>query len=148
MSLKRDIEPREREAARRRQEEAGARGKEGGRGKKKDNPSADSAEGLSGGDSRDIVADMIGTGRDRLTKAEAVVAAAEKDPETFGPIKDEMNKTGNVNGAYKKVEAAKKPPPEPPRHPYSDVNARCQSTSPAGPQTGAHGQHQSRRSPP
>jgi hypothetical protein len=61
---------------------------------------------------------------DTLTKAEVVVEAAEKEPEKFGPIKEEMNRTGNVNGAFKKVEAARKPPPPPdptPRYPYSDT---------------------------
>jgi ParB-like chromosome segregation protein Spo0J len=97
-------------------------GQAGGRAKKK--PSVESTEGFSSGDSRDRIADAVGTGWQRLERAGAVVDAAEKEPEKFGPIKEEMNRTGNVNGAFKKVEAARKPPspPDPtPRYPYSDT---------------------------
>lgn len=43
-----------------------------------------------------------------LDKAEQVVAAAEAEPEKFAPLVAEMNKTGRVNGAYRKLVVAQK----------------------------------------
>ena len=47
-------------------------------------------------------------------KAEVVVEAAEEDPETFGPVADEMDKTGKVEPAYQKVasKGKKEKPPD------------------------------------
>jgi hypothetical protein len=36
-------------------------------------------------------------------RAKKVVEAAEEDPETFGPIQEEMDRTGKVEPAYRKV---------------------------------------------
>ena len=36
-------------------------------------------------------------------RAKAVVVAAKEDPETFGPIAEEMDRTGSVLGAFNKV---------------------------------------------
>jgi site-specific DNA-methyltransferase (adenine-specific) len=53
---------------------------------------------------------------DTLNKAEKVVLAAEEDPETFSPIAEEMDRTGNVEGAYRRMQKAKaeKEAPPPP----------------------------------
>jgi N6-adenosine-specific RNA methylase IME4 len=55
-----------------------------------------------------------------LRKRIAVIEAAESDPERFGPLRDAMNRTGKVNGAYKRLKSllaadsiAAEPPPLP-----------------------------------
>lgn len=123
VAMKDSILGRLKQEAKDRQHSAGSRGNEGGRGNKKQNPSADSAEGFSKpkGDTRDRVAGAVGMGRDKLEKATAVVEAAKEDPEKFAGLVDEMDRTGNVNGAYRKLQEEKTPAPPPPRHPYSDM---------------------------
>jgi hypothetical protein len=39
-------------------------------------------------------------------QAKAVAEAAEADPETFGPIAEEMDRSGKIDPAYKKVQLA------------------------------------------
>src|SRR5207237_383957 len=63
--------------------------------------------------------------RRTLDKARAVVEAAENDPERFGKLKDQMDRTGRVDGPYKRVtvmrqaDALRAAPPAPPiRGPY------------------------------
>ena len=60
------------------------------------------AEG-SKGDARDKTAAFTGIKRTTLDKAEAVVAAAEAEPERFGKLKDDMDRTGRVNGVYRRL---------------------------------------------
>src|SRR5262245_17703462 len=111
------------EAEKRKRAGKSADGKAGGRGRRK--PSAESAEGNGAAERpRDTIAAAAGVGRDKLRKAAVVVKAAEEDPERFGPIRDEMDKTGNVDRAFKRVQKMKTPPPPPPpppRYPYSDT---------------------------
>ncbi len=52
---------------------------------------------------RQKTARRAGTSHTRLKQAEEVVAAAEADPKTYGPIAAKMDATGNVNAAYKEV---------------------------------------------
>jgi hypothetical protein len=134
VAIKRAIEGKAKEEAKERQRKGAIEGgKQAGRGRPKEKASGKVPEGYSledmplagaSGDTRDVVSTVVGVSSRTLEKAEAVVDAAEEEPEKFGPIKEEMNRTGNVNGAFKKVEAARKPLPRPdptPRYPYSDM---------------------------
>lgn len=49
-----------------------------------------------------------GYSRRTLDKVADVVRAAEENPERFGPLVDEMNRTGRVDGVHKKVRNIKK----------------------------------------
>ncbi len=77
----------------------------------------------SKGQTRDKVAEAVGMSGRTYEKAKAVVEAAEEDPESFGPIQEEMDQTGNVDGAYRKAKEKKNPtpPPRPPKHPHSEM---------------------------
>jgi hypothetical protein len=55
------------------------------------------------GRSASRTAATIGMSRPTLNKADAVVAAAEKDPKMFGPIAEEMDRTGKVDRAFKQM---------------------------------------------
>jgi N6-adenosine-specific RNA methylase IME4 len=66
------------------------------------------------------LAAAVGLSGPTLERAVVVVKAAEQDPERFEPIREQMNRTGKVNGAYKQVsvlvaaaEIAAEPPPLP-----------------------------------
>jgi ParB family chromosome partitioning protein len=56
----------------------------------------------SEGKTRDKVAEAVGMSGRTLEKAEVVVEAAEKDPE-LRPVVEEMDRTGKVDPAFKKV---------------------------------------------
>ena len=58
------------------------------------------------GDTRDKVAEFTGVSGRTLDKATAVVEAAESDPEKFGHLVEQMDRTGKVAGAYRKVRMA------------------------------------------
>ena len=60
------------------------------------------------GQTRDKVASYIGIGRTTLGKATKVVEAAEREPEKFSNLVEFMDKTGKVDGAYKKLKQAEK----------------------------------------
>jgi len=64
---------------------------------------ADSAQ-LNGEKTRDIISKFAGISHDTLTKAERIVEAVEREPETFKPILERVdnNKT-SINYAYKMV---------------------------------------------
>lgn len=53
------------------------------------------------GETRDNVAAYTGIGRTSLAKAAAVVEAAEREPERFAPLVEEMDRTGKVDGAFR-----------------------------------------------
>lgn len=68
---------------------------------------------------RDAAAQAAGMSPETYRKAKTVSEAAEAEPETFGPIAEEMDRTGKVDPAFKKVreiqelrkpEAEKRPP--------------------------------------
>jgi len=61
---------------------------------------------VSSGKTVDKVAPIVGTSPETLRKAEAVVVAAEADP-TLAPVVEEMDRTGKVDPAYKKVARTK-----------------------------------------
>jgi N6-adenosine-specific RNA methylase IME4 len=74
----------------------------------------------------DNVARVVGKDRRTIEKAEAVVDAAEAEPEKFGPLLAAMDKTGRVNAPYKRLQVAKQaekiraePPPLPGNGPCS-----------------------------
>jgi len=57
---------------------------------------------------RDKVGAIVGMSGSTYRKAEAVVEAAEEDPETFGGLVEQMDKTGKVDGAHKKLKRKRK----------------------------------------
>src|SRR6202790_2563404 len=98
VALKRAIEPLERREARERQ------------GHKADlcHP-ATVAEGQvpaprDTGDTRDKIARYLGGGRTTIERAEAVVDAAEEEPEEYGYLVEQMDRSGKVAGAYRRLE--------------------------------------------
>ena len=78
-------------------------GTAGGRGKKK--PSENVSKGLV---AREQIGAAVGMSGLTYQRAKAVVIAAKEDPETFGPIAEEMDRTGSVLGAFHKVVEIKK----------------------------------------
>ncbi len=55
----------------------------------------------------DKVAAIAGTSRKTLAKAVEVVAAARKEPEKFGALVEEMDRTKRVNGVHRKLKVAR-----------------------------------------
>ena len=49
------------------------------------------------------IAKATGKGARTLEKAAAIVEAAEADPDRFGPLVEAMDRTGRVNGPYKRL---------------------------------------------
>ena len=105
VALKRAVEPLERREARSRQ---GAR--------------TDLALecGATRGDSRDKVARYLGVGRTTIDRAEAVVDAAESNPDEYGHLVEQMDRSGKVSGVYRRLQVLKQaeqidrdPPPMP-----------------------------------
>lgn len=110
VALARELEPLEREAAKQRHEQHSGRPKKTG-GK---------IPPVSRGKAADKIAAAVGVDRKTLAKAEAVVEAAERDPNRFGKLREQMDRTRNVHGAYKQLEKRKQadeiasePPPLP-----------------------------------
>jgi len=94
VALKRAIEPLERRAARERQ------------GSRADlcHPAA-AAERQ--GDARDKIARYLGVGRTTIDKAEAVIEAAEEDPDDYGYLVEQMDRSGKVAGAFRRLTVLK-----------------------------------------
>ena len=94
VALKRAIEPLERRDARDRQ------------GHRADlcHP-ATVAEGqrASSGDTRDKIARYLGVGRTTIERAEAIVEAAEEDPDEYGHLVEQMDRSGSVASAYRRL---------------------------------------------
>jgi N6-adenosine-specific RNA methylase IME4/ParB-like chromosome segregation protein Spo0J len=118
VAIKRAIEPEIRQAAR-------ARIIAGG--KLKAEAPAKLAE-ASKGDTRDKVAVFTGIKRTTLEKAEAIVEAAEAEPEKFGKLLEDMDRTGRVDGPFKRLQNTlqgqalrESPPPLPMRGPYNVI---------------------------
>lgn len=119
IDLARDVMPAIAEAARARQIELGRK-----RGR---DPSANFAEA---GETRTIVARMVGTSHATLTKIATVVDAARGDPDRFGRHLAAMNRSGRVDGPYKRIVVARQadairaePPPMPSGGPYRVIAA-------------------------
>jgi N6-adenosine-specific RNA methylase IME4 len=114
VALKRAIEPKLRVEAKERQ---GARTDLRGNSPDFDAPPA--------GRAADKVAEFVGRDRKTISKAEAVVEAAEAEPEKYGKLVEAMDRTGRVNGPFKRLQVLKQsealrvsPPPMPMRGPY------------------------------
>jgi ParB family chromosome partitioning protein len=102
LAIGKAIEDREREAAKKRQQATRAKGKdENGTptigGGKLPPPKSDK------GKTRDKVAQVVGMSGRSYEKARQVAEAAKEDPELFGPIRDEMIKTGKIDPAHREV---------------------------------------------
>jgi N6-adenosine-specific RNA methylase IME4/ParB-like chromosome segregation protein Spo0J len=111
VAIKRDLEPIEREKAKKRMVAAHA--------------SPEKFSEQAKGNALDKVAAVVGKHRTTLAKAEAIVDAAEAEPEKFGHLQETMDRTGRVNGVYtrlRKMQQAeairKEPPPLPNCGPY------------------------------
>ncbi|MDQ2084607.1 hypothetical protein RA307_30875, partial [Xanthobacteraceae bacterium Astr-EGSB] len=77
------------------------------------------------GRTSDRVGAAAGVSGRTVQKAEKVVEAAERDPERFGKLVDDMNRTGKVDGAFKRLQIMEAtdrlreaPPPLPGNGPY------------------------------
>jgi ParB family chromosome partitioning protein len=106
VALGRSLEEVEREAAKARQKATQSKpGQKVGKGGGKLPPRSEPQK------TRDAVGTAIGMSGRTYEKAKAVVEAAEKAPEIFGPIKEQMDRTGKVNGAHKKLREMTKPRP-------------------------------------
>jgi ParB family chromosome partitioning protein len=97
VAIKRALEPMEREAARERQREGGRRGGEG----------SGNLPEASTGRAADKAAKATGMARRTLEKAEAIVDAAEAEPEKYGKLLEKMDLTGRANGVYRQLRIAK-----------------------------------------
>jgi hypothetical protein len=86
---------------------------------------------LERGKTRDIAAKKAGFKNGKTyEQAREVVRAAKAEPERFAKAKDDMNRTGRVNGPYKRVKVARQaaairaePPPLPGKGPYRVIVA-------------------------
>jgi N6-adenosine-specific RNA methylase IME4 len=94
VALKRAIEPLERRAARQRQ---GAR--------------TDLCHSATVAECqvpvRDRLSRYLGIGRTTIERAEAVMEAAEKEPEEYGHLVEQMDRSGKVAGAYRRLTVLK-----------------------------------------
>jgi len=61
------------------------------------------SEKFSKGRAADKVAAFAGVSRPTLDKIAAVVAAAEAEPERFGKLAEDMDRTGRVDGVYRRL---------------------------------------------
>jgi N6-adenosine-specific RNA methylase IME4 len=120
VAIKRALEPLEKVAAKERQREGGRRGGQG----------SGKLPEASKGNAADKAAKATGMARRTLEKAEAIVDAAEAEPEKFGKLLDDMDRTGRVNGVYRRLKITKQaeliraePPPLPGNGPYRVIVA-------------------------
>src|SRR5579859_7396229 len=111
VALKRAIEPSERREARERQ---------GQRADLCHPATVAECQRAYGGDARDNIARYLGVGRTTIERAEAVVEAAEEEPEEYGYLVEQMDRSGKVAGAYRRLEVLRQakeladaPPPLP-----------------------------------
>jgi ParB family chromosome partitioning protein len=107
VAIGRALEELEREKARKRQQEGGRAGGQG----------SGKLPEASAGDTRDKVAAAVGMSGRNFEKAKAVVQAAAERPELFGPIAEEMGRTGKVDKAYRKVKEQLNAKPKQPEGP-------------------------------
>jgi N6-adenosine-specific RNA methylase IME4 len=115
VAIKRALEPVERAAAKDRQREGGRRGGEG----------SGKLPEASTGNAADKAAKATGMARRTLEKAEAIVDAAEAEPEKYGKLLADMDRTKRVNGVYRRLKISQQaeiiraePPPLPGNGPY------------------------------
>ena len=81
------------------------------------------------GDSLDNLAQSLVVGRTTIERAQAVVEAAEEEPEEYGYLVEQMDRSGKVAGAYRRLTVLKQAkeldaaPPELPTGPFQVVVA-------------------------
>ena len=97
VDIKRAVEEEEKAAAKERQRAGGAAGGQ----------ASGKLSEASKGQSRDKIAKAVGKKATTLAKAEAVVAAAEADPEKFGHLVEDMDESDNVDRSFKQVKILK-----------------------------------------
>src|ERR1035441_1296119 len=120
VALKRAIEPLERREARQRQ---------GTRADLCHPATVAECQRAYPGDARDNIARYLGVGRTTIERAEAVVEAAEEEPEEYGYLVEQMDRSGKVAGAYRRLTVLKQAkeldaaPPELPTGPFQVVVA-------------------------
>jgi hypothetical protein len=122
VAIKRALEPLEKAAAKERQREGGRRGGEG----------SGNLPQASTGRAADKAAKATGMARRTLEKAEAIVDAAEAEPERFGKLLADMDRTGRVNGVFRRLKIARQaeairaePPLLPGNGPYRVIKSMC-----------------------
>jgi N6-adenosine-specific RNA methylase IME4 len=78
----------------------------------------------------DVVGRLFGESRKQVEKRLAVVKAARDEPERFGKLRESMDRTGRVNGAFKRLKVRRQadairaePPPLPNKGPYRVIVA-------------------------
>src|SRR5258708_5733826 len=78
---------------------------------------------------KDKIARYLGVGRTTIERAEAVVDAAEQEPEAYGYLVEQMDRSGKVAGAYRRLEVLRQAkqldaaPPELPTGPFQVIVA-------------------------
>jgi N6-adenosine-specific RNA methylase IME4 len=77
-----------------------------------------------------IVGKLFNESHKQVEKRQAVVAAAQAEPEKFGKLQEDMDRTGRVHGPYKRLKVMTQaaairaePPPYPNRGPYRVIVA-------------------------
>lgn len=70
-------------------------------------PGRNASETVTEAPTREIVGKAVGWSGPTYQRAKAVVAAAEEDPDRFGDLAEQMDKTGNVAGTFKEVQERK-----------------------------------------
>jgi N6-adenosine-specific RNA methylase IME4 len=82
------------------------------------------------GRARDKVAASLGVSGKTYEKAKAIVKAAGAEPEKYGPLLDDMDRSGHIENAYRRLNATRQaeairaePPPLPGRGPYRVITA-------------------------
>ena len=115
VAIKRALEPLEKVAAKERQAARGGKGR----------IASGKLPTAITGRAADKAAKATGMARRTLEKAEAIVEAAEAEPEKYGKLLADMDRTGRVNGVYRRLKIAKQaeairaePPPLPGNGPY------------------------------
>jgi N6-adenosine-specific RNA methylase IME4 len=85
---------------------------------------------VDGDRATDIVGKLFGESREQVKKRIAVVEAAKAEPEKFGKLAEDMDRTGRVNGPYKRLKVINQatairaePPPYPNKGPYRVIVA-------------------------
>jgi len=98
VAIKKALDERERPKAKERQDEGRKLG-----GKVRHGSLPANCRQAERAETRDVVAKALGVGARTLEKAEAVCEAAAEDPKRFGPIAEEMDRTGKVDRAVQRT---------------------------------------------
>jgi ParB family chromosome partitioning protein len=102
IALGKALEPMFREEAKGRQKQSPGRPKKGEKKELTFSRKDDGKTGRAGAEA----AEAVGMSWPTYKRAKAVIEAAESDPETFGPIAEEMDRTGKITPAYEQLQRA------------------------------------------